>query len=60
MAMGFRGVADFRDIDLGFVRAAAALRLAVLALGIRFLGGSVAVFIRCNRLAHVAGFCERG
>src|SRR5271155_4970153 len=57
MAMGF--VAE-RDFDFGLLRRAGVLRLAGFVRGIWFLGGSALIVVRCNRLAHVAGFCERG
>src|ERR1700691_4674469 len=60
MAMGVGGFADFRARDFGFARCARDLRFAVFVPGMRFLGGSVAIAVRCNRLAHLAGFCERG
>src|SRR5271155_242579 len=57
MAMGF--VAE-RDFDFGLLRRAGVLRLAGFVRGIWFLGGSALIGVRCNRLTHVAGFCERG
>jgi hypothetical protein len=38
MAMGFRGFADFRDFEFAVKGGVAALRLAILARGMRFLG----------------------
>src|SRR5271154_2094086 len=60
MAMGFVGGAALRDFSTDLRRGALVLRCDVLARGMRFLGDSVATVVRCNRLAHVAGFCERG